>query len=432
MSIRDALFRLSGSSLIAAFLQLANGVLLARLLGPEGRGFYGELAFWAMTVNGLTNFAIFDAAVVRLRDKALRWSTEVGSLALLTLAITLLNLATLAAIFFYGVQTGHQLMPDQLWALAGYGAVVNIVFMLGALERARLEFATLAFERIITPLAYTVLLLVAAMHGAGPRAAFLLLIAANLPVLVLRLWRNARYLDLEIVGPSLAATGRLSLRFFSVAAVMVVVSQIDKGIVLAAFDPTTAGLYFVGYSLAGAGFGLISTALQTVMLPALIGIAPDRRAVRLERCARLALLGSLVMTTGVALFAEPVVMLAFGPRFQTAIGYSVWVAISLCLMPLMSLMESANMALARNRQAMELHLIVIAGLTLAWTTGVLTSVERLCAIYLLTRLIAVIAGFRHLVGAPFNVRLSHCLFPQAQDWQDVRHAWARIRPRMLD
>ena len=98
----------------------------------------------------------------------------------------------------------------------------------------------------------------------------------------------------------------------------------------------------------------------------------------------------------------------------------------------MSLMESANMALGRNRQALELHLIVITGLALTWSTGLLTSVERLCAVYLLTRLIAVAAGFRHLVGAPFYARLAHCLLPQRQDWYDVRHLWTRFRPPMLD
>ena len=432
MSIRDALVRLTGSSLVSALLQLGNGVLLARMLGPEGRGFYGELVFWAMTVNGLTNFAIFDAAMVRLRDKALEWNAEVGSLALFTLATTLLNVAVLAGIFVYGLETGRALLPDELWALAGYGVIVNIVFMLGALERARLEFRTLAFERMLTPFAYTVLLLAAAIHGTDARTAFMLLIAANLPVLALRLWRNARYIDVRLSGPSIRAAARLSLRFFSVAAVLVVVSQIDKGIVLAAFDPATAGQYFVGFSLAGAAFGLIATALQTVMLPALIGIDPAQRALRLERCARLALLGSLALTAGIVLFARPVVLIAFGPRYEAAIGYSVWVAIAMALMPLMSLMESANMTLARNRPAMELHLIVIAGLTLAWWAGLLTSVERLCAVYLLTRLIAVVAGFRHLVRAPFGVRVSHCLLPQPEDWQDLRGGWARLRGRQLD
>ena len=429
MSIRHALVRLSGSSLVSALLQLGNGVLLARMLGPEGRGFYGELVFWAMTVNGLTNFAIFDAAMVRLRDKALEWNTEVGSLALFTVATTLLNVAVLAGIFVYGLESGRPLMPDDLWALAGYGVMVNVVLMLGALERARLEFSTLAFERMLTPFAYAVLLLGAAVHGADARTAFLLLIAANLPVLGLRLWRNAKYIGVRISGASLTAAGRLSLRFFSVAAVLVVVSQIDKAIVLAAFDPATAGQYFVGFSLAGAAFGLISTALQTVMLPALIGLEPARRAVRLERCARLALLGSLALVGAIALLAKPVVLIAFGPRFEAAIGYSVWVAIATALMPLMSLMESANMTLARNRQAMELHLIVIAGLTLAWSLGLLTSVERLCAVYLLARTIAVVAGFRHLVRAPFGVRVSHCILPQRQDWQELRSLLSRLRLR---
>ena len=432
MSIRDALVRLSGSSLISALLQLGNGVLLARMLGPDGRGFYGELVFWAMTVNSLTNFAIFDAAMVRLRDKALEWNAEVGSLALFTLATTLLNVAVLAGIFVYGLESGRTLLPDELWALAGYGVIVNVVLMLGALERARLEFRTLAFERMLTPFAYTVLLLAAAIHGTDARTAFLLLIAANLPVLGLRLWRNARYIGVRLTGSSLNAAARLSLRFFSVAAVLVVVNQIDKGIVLATFDPATAGQYFVGFSLAGAAFGLIYTALQTVMLPALIGIEPARRAVRLERCARLALLGSLALAGAIALFARPIVLIAFGARYEAAIGYSVWVAMAMALMPLMGLMESANMALARNRQAIELHLIVIAGLTIAWLTGELTSVERLCAVYLLARTIAVVAGFRHLVRAPFGVRLAHCLLPQKDDWQDLRDLWDRLRARRLD
>lgn len=410
-------------------LQLANGVVLARMLGPEGRGTYGELIFWATMVNGLTNFAIYDAAMVRLRDKALDWNTEVGSLAFLTLATTALNTAVLFGFTLYGQQTGRSLMPDQLWGLAGYGAMVNVVFMLGALERARLNFNTLAFERMLTPLAYAGLLLAAAIQGADAQTAFVLLIAANVPVLGLRLWRNANHVNVRFAAFSLAATGRLSLRFFSVAAVLVVVSQIDKAIVLASFDTATAGQYFVGFSLAGAAFALISSALQTVMLPALIGIAPEVRARRLERVLRLALIGSLALTGIIALVARPLVLIAFGPRFEAAIGYSVWVAISLCLMPLMSTMESANMTLARNRQAMELHLIVVAVLSIAWSIGLLVSIERLCATYLLARLIAVATGFRHLLGAPFNVRLLHCILPQKQDWGELRGAWMRLRPR---
>lgn len=427
MSVRGALVRLSGSSLIAALLQLLNGILLARSLGPVGRGEYGELVFWAMTVNGMTNFAIFDAAIVRLRDDTLSWKSEVGSFAVLTAGTVLLNSAALGAILLYSEVSGTRLLPGSLWPLAAYGAIVNAVLMLSALERARLAFATLALERVLTPLSYALLLVPAVLIGPNPNLAFLLLIASNVPALALRLWRNARHLvDLRPSASRIAAISRLSLRFFSVAAVLVIVSQIDKAIVLASFDAQTAGQYFVGFSVAGAAFSLVATAIQTVMLPALVGIDAQVRSNRLERCARLALYGSLAMTVGIAVFARPLILLAFGPRFEPAVAYSVWVAIALMLMPLMSLMESANMSLARNAQAIELNLVVIAALALAWGGGLLTSVERLCVTYLVARFVAVALGFRHLAGAPFRVRIGHCLTLRREDWTELAAIGARL------
>lgn len=404
MSLRNALVGAAGASVLSAMLQLVNGILLARMLGPEGRGLYGELVFWAMTVNGLTNFAIYDAALIRLRKPGCSTVVERGSLFTLTALTTGLNIVALCVLMSMAYIGYLDTDPSYLLEYIAYGVTANVILMLGAIERSKLEFHSLSFERILTPASYTVLLLALWFIGASVRQVFILLILANAPVLALRISRNYRDLGFSISLASVKANMQVALRFFSVAACLVVINQIDKAIVLVNFDKATAGQYFVAFSLAGAGYGFVSTGLQMVMLPAMLGVPPRQRRQQLERAGRFAVAMSLAALAAIAVAGAPVIHYAFGAEYDAAQHYALWVGFALFLMPLVSLMEAANMALVRNWAAIELHLTTIGCLVFAWFSGFISSIEHMCAVYAAGRMLSVAVGMRHLVRYPLRVR----------------------------
>ena len=416
MSLKNALAGAAGASVLSALLQLVNGVLIARMLGPEGRGLYGELAFWAMTVNGLTNFAIFDAALIRLRDPACSNLIERGSLFMLTGLITLLNITALCVLMGIAVFGYLDTDPSFLVEYIVYGVTVNIILMLGAIERSKLEFRSLSFERILTPASYTILLAIFWMVEITARQAFILLILANAPVLALRIFRNYQHLVFAVSLESIRVTIQIAVRFFSVAGFLVIINQIDKAIVLTNFDKATAGQYFVAFSLAGAGYGIVSTGLQMVMLPAMLGVPPRVRRHQLERAGRLSLVVSLAALAVIAAAGAPIINYAFGTEYDDAQRYAIWVGVALFLMPLISLMEAANMALVRNWAAIELHMTTIVCLIFAWFIGFISSIEHMCVVYAAGRFLSIGTGMRHLVRYPLNVRLVKFLFLQRTDF----------------
>lgn len=430
MSIRQSLVRLSASALVASLLQLVNGVLLARQLGAEGRGEYGELLFWAMTVNGLTNLGIFDSATTRLRTAGLDWKTEVASLQFFTAAAIALNTLVLVALGF-GPWTA-ELGFDQAYVddFVFYGMVVNTVFMLGVLERAQLEFSTLSLERVMTPATYSVLLAVLWLWGSNPHAAFVMLILANVPVLILRVARNARLLGGRFDRASVRAGFSSAMRFFSVAATLVIIGQIDKAIVLSLFDDKTVGNYFVAFSLVGAAYSLLVTALQTVVLPSMMGISVRDRRNRVERFGRLCLAGAVVMMVGVWLLADVVITILFGPDFDQAAAAARWIAVAMLLAPMIGMVESVQMSRGRNRWAIELHLVVIAVLSLSWALGLLVSVAALCVAFAAGRLLALVLALRHLAAYPLRVSPRRLLCFQPEDWREVMSLANALKKRL--
>jgi antigen flippase len=429
MSLKSALVGAAGASVLSAILQLVNGILLARMLGPEGRGMYGELLFWAMTVNGLTSFAIYDAALVRLRKLGSIPIVERGSLftlTALTTGINVLALSVLMGLAFIGYLDTD---PSYLLEYIAYGVTVNFIFMLGAIERSKLEFHSLSIERILTPASYTILLLTFWFVGASVRQVFILLILANVPVLVLRIVRNCRDLSFALSLDSMYANARVALRFFSVAACLVLINQIDKAIVLANFDKATAGQYFVAYSLAGAGYAFVSSSLQMVMLPAMLGVPPRVRRRQLERAGRFAVALSFAALVAITVAAGPVIHFAFGAEYDDAQHYAVWVSLALALMPLISLMEAANMALVRNWAAIELHVITIGCLLVGWSLGYVASIEHICALFAAGRLLSVSIGMRHLIRYPLCIRPVRFLSVQRDDFTDLFSLSSRLLRR---
>lgn len=411
-------------------LQLVNGVLLARQLGAEGRGEYGELLFWAMTVNGLTNLGIFDSATTRLRTTGLEWKTEVASLQFFTAAAIALNMLVLLVLGFgpWATQLGfdRSYVDDFVF----YGLMVNTVFMLGVLERAQLEFSTLSVERVLTPATYTALLLVLWLWGSNPHAAFVMLIVANVPVLILRVARNARMLGGRLDRASVRAGFAGAMRFFSVAATLVIIGQIDKAIVLSLFDDKTVGNYFVAFSLVGAAYSLLVTALQTVVLPSMMGIGARDRRSRVEKFGRLCLAGTLVMMVGVWLFADMVMTILFGPEFDQAADAARWIAVAMLLAPMIGMVESVQMSLGRNRWAIELHIVVIAVLCLCWASGLLVNVVALCIAFAGGRLLALALALRHLAAYPLRVSPRRLLCFQPEDWREVKSLANALKQRL--
>ena len=411
-------------------IQLVNGVLLARQLGAEGRGEYGELVFWAMTVNGLTNLGFFDSASTRLRTAALEWKAEVASLEFFTFAAIALNSVALVVLAYGpwadGLGFDSRFVVDFIF----YGMMINTIFMLGTLERAQLNFTTLSLERVMTPATYTVLLVALVLLEFTPHAAFIMLILANIPVLILRLARNWKFLTLKLDLASIPAGFKSAMRFFSVGATLVIIGQIDKAIVLSLFDDKTVGSYMVAFSLVGAGFSLLVTALQTVVLPSMVGIGVRDRRVRIERFGRLCLAGALVVMLGIWVTVDPVIAILFGPDFDQAADAARWIAVAMLLAPMIGMVESVQMSLGRNRWAIELHLVVITVLSLCWALGLLVNVAALCMAFAAGRLLALLLALRHLAAYPLRVSPRRLLCFQPEDWREVMSLANALKKRL--
>lgn len=257
------------AKLLVLAVNVATGIITARLLGPEGRGEQAAMIMWPQFLAFAMTLGLPAALLYNLK----RYPEERSQLfcAAVQLSALLGVVATVTGIVFIPqwlphyspevIRTAQWFMPTAMLAL------LSVTFM--AVLEARGEFAIANHLRYLSPLGTLAILSGLALAGKlTPVTAALAYILPGLPVffwLLTYLWHifQPRWRGL---GPSYLRLLGYGLRSYGIDLLGTLSGQVDQALVISLLPPASMGMYAVALSLSRM-LNVFHSSIVTVLFP---------------------------------------------------------------------------------------------------------------------------------------------------------------------
>lgn len=391
----------SFSSILIAILTFVSGVLIARALGPEARAEYGTVLLIGQTVATLSSLSFFDGAIVRLREDPGLLGRGLPSMALAALVISFGSTAV-AIVALSVLDTG--LVEVTFGQIILISTLIILFAILSqcfsAAERSQMNFFLVNLSRVTAPAAFSLLIVIAWLVQDGDLSAYfvlMLFVLAKLPVLTIWVIRYAR----QIVGPLswsfLRDTGRIGLKLHMAVAVGAIAGQLDRLIAIGAWPKEMLGQYFVAFSAVGAGYGVITTAINTVLFPYLAGMEAGERQERVHLIIRLTVLISLGTVLAALCILPFAIPFLYGSDYLAATPMALGLLGALAVLPLRAVVLEAGRSLGKGRPSVEMAVVSIAVMIGLYGVTGFAKPSQLIVSLGLANLLSMLAGARHLV-----------------------------------
>ncbi len=301
-------------------INFGTGVLVARMLGPEGRGHYSAMALWPVILCGLSTLGIPVALRYQVRrqshDRAELYSTA------LIIGATLGTIVLVVGIVFVPHWL-KQYPPEvirfsQLMML--FAPQIMLMYISQAFFEARGEFTRSSMMLYLPPSVTLVTLFVLiAVHALNP---YSVVLAYFIPSVLLTAW-VMYLLRASIRIPKHFGSGsrllfHYGLRAYGLDVLGTLSSQIDQAIVVGLLSAASFGLYAVALSISGT-IRLFSGSLNTVLFPKAAGLEPKGAIELVGRSARLTLAFTVVAVPVLMLVLPFVIPLAYGKAYAADI-----------------------------------------------------------------------------------------------------------------
>jgi O-antigen/teichoic acid export membrane protein len=307
-------------SLAASFL--AN-ILLARLVGPEGKGYLATALFWSGLLAGLLTFGLDSAAVYYVGKFPATFPQLSKSFAVYAMVATILGTAVLITIERQtNLLAGQQLL---IWITAGliFTSLVTGLFDTLYIGLGRLSLTNLV--NAVGSAAYLILLLGAFMLHGNSYAMILLGILAIQLCSSGYLILNSFVLshgkqDSPVPWP---AFGRYAMKVYAGNLAGIFYLQTNFMILSLVAPTREVGIYSIAQIFSD--FILILPAtLVNIMFPRAAAMSSAQVIRNVTQAARLSLTTVFVMAVATSLGASFLVPLVFGTAFKPAAGM-IWI-----------------------------------------------------------------------------------------------------------
>jgi O-antigen/teichoic acid export membrane protein len=378
-------------------LNALTGIVIARFLGPQGRGELTAVLLWSTLLASLGFLGLGEAATYH----AARATSALGSLVGTTAAIALFQSALLVAL-------GAGILPIALGRYGGEVRTTALVFLVYVPLFYLMNYPLSLLQGLQRFRAFNALRLLAFLPVAVGIAA--LALAGALSVWTAALVYLGAYLGNGLVAAALVARAgaahRIRPRFdrrlarsllgfglrSHTSGVAATLNDLLGPLVISLFlAPAKLGLYVVALALTSI-VTLVGWSVTLVALPAVARLGPGReRSAAVARYVRLTLLGAAAVTAPLVAFAPPLVRLVFGDAFDGAAQVSRILLVAAVVLTTNHVLQAVLKGLGRPLEAGVGEALALgatfAGLAvlLPWLGLVGAAVTALCA-YLVSSL----------------------------------------------
>ena len=376
-------------------LTLMTSVILARTLGPEGRGVLAAVTIWAPIIAGIACLSLNDSTLYHLA----RSQGKEASNRLIGSALSLQILVGLAAAAILAPIVPFLMGPDRA-PYAGLAVLFTAAFipmtMIGmhqkAVAQGSFQFSTFNALRLVLPALYFVILCgFVLLDRVDWRIVVIVQVAtlglSLIPALFMS-WPQKPGWSLPEIR-SLVKTG---LHFQAANLILYAAAEADKILVVSLMGDADVGLYIGAFAIASMGVGIVVQTLAVRLMADVSGAAEDSRPLLARRYTQAALLLLAVVNLGLAAVVPFIIPLLLGSAFQPSVLVAEILLLALFLKGVRSIIDQVMRAMHVVRAGMASEAVALAVLVcvapfavaasglhgLAWTVVAAQGAALLC------------------------------------------------------
>jgi O-antigen/teichoic acid export membrane protein len=305
---------------LAMVLNLATGIISARMLGPTGRGEFAALSLWLLLPSLLSIAGIQNAIVYQTG----RQPEQAASISMAGFLLSTALFMPMAAICCWWMATPLHAYGPSIISLARVIVVVSVInawlMIVSRSLLAQRDYRGYNTAWYGTSLAYFLILLVLIeVHGTSPQSFVWAQVAGVAAVLVISTIGLTSAWDWRSLQPftCIAELAAYSWKAAAVDVVPILIGNLDRLILVGLLSPAMFGMYAVAQSFARILL-VLQQAVSAVVLVDLIKRAPAEVELFIHRMFRL-LLWALAAFCGILyLFDQWLLGLVYGADFVQA------------------------------------------------------------------------------------------------------------------
>ncbi len=310
-----------GVSAVIQALNVVTGVLLARVLGPHGRGELAAVVLWPSVLAAVGSLGMQDATTYHAARGFWPLSTLVGSTLAITAAQAGLLLVAGAALLPFVLSHYDASARRTAYLYLAFIPINLFTLALMAVLNGRQRFHWFQSLRLLVIAGSAAVLVVLAAAGTLTiQSAAIAYLAANLSIGLVAgvlVWRLGVARPRASTGPARQLL-RFGFQSHLGATSSLLNERLDQLLISVFLAPVQLGLYVIAVTMSSLA-GLVGSSVSMVALPAVARLqsgAAQRAAAR--RFAQLTLGVSVVVTVPMALFAPVLLQLFFGAAYRDA------------------------------------------------------------------------------------------------------------------
>lgn len=361
---------------LVLILSLGTSVLLARTLGPEGRGLLLALTFWPAVLGATFNFSMNEAIAYHVAQRVGPSGDDGFTNCIFWLTVLVACGATVATFVALNLVTPTR-YREYLGIIILYASLFvplsNFDLFCRAVLQGRGSILALNFVRIVQPGGYLALLVICMIvFGASATAAM----AAALTALALSTLTGSIIIRTRLVAPEIGTivpVAKTGWMFHKANLLVYAASEADKAIALLLLSTVDAGLFVVSVAVSAIGTNIVleSFGLMLVRDMAAAEGARGRQAVFVTNM-RAAYAVLLLGNGAAALLAQWWLPLLFGDEFAAAIPTTMILLMMGVLKGARHMADKAMRATHHTRNGMVAEAVALVGVVVFGPIGALT------------------------------------------------------------
>lgn len=406
---------------LVAGINVATGIICARVLNANGRGELTAILVWPGLLAYLLTLGIPSAVRFWIKKEPERRSE------FFTIAVIGAALASLLAILIGFVCLPfwlHGYAPDVVHAaqiLMWFSPEIMLGLIFTAMLEALGAFTTANVTRYVTVLLTLVgLIALALTHRLTPFTGALVYTSGPVIVSLWIAWHLRSHFVLRRfdAGSATRALASYGVRSYGIDVLNVISTQVDQVLVIAFLSASNVGIYVVALN-ASRIVNILHTAVVSVVFPTAAGNTRDRVLGMVERSARVSTLIAVVFGAALAVALPILIPLFYGNGFAAGIVVAQLLTLEAVIGGLVSVLAQSFMALDRPGtvtilQGLGLAIVVPLMVLLLPHFGLIGAAGAL-VISTTCRLGLMLASYPLILKAPLP-----SLLPLAADFAQVR------------
>jgi O-antigen/teichoic acid export membrane protein len=310
-------------SMAIIFINMATGMITARMLGPEGRGILAAVILWPQFLSFATTFGLHSALLFHVK----KTPEDEGSLYYSSLLLSgftglfAIVIGVMLIPYWVDVHTSSTIIIAQCFMLVA--PFMHLYFLNTAFFRAREQFHLFNRMRYLVPsITLFILIVLSATSLLTPLTAGMAYLVPYLPVTLwslahgIRLHRRPRSQGLRFATARIA---RYGLGSYGIDLLGNMILYMDQIILVSLLAPGPLGLYVVAVSLSRI-VNVFSSSIIMVLFPKASGLADEHAALLTLRVYKISTTIALIGAMMIMVAAPWVIQLLYGERFLESIA----------------------------------------------------------------------------------------------------------------